>query len=139
LCLGFSGLSLVELLYFFTLRAWCYRRKQSEKYTIKKRQDSLHGTQNSVSAEIVKGPGVSVIGPSSNNFLLRRQGAIRGRKSPAIVKDSDPLKAMTTAVDKHPRLIKEKQYCPPQRRIKAATEMPRVSIEDENAIFVVEL
>jgi len=32
LCLGFSGLSLIEVLYFLTLRAWCKTRKNRRAF-----------------------------------------------------------------------------------------------------------
>lgn len=34
LCLGFSGLSLVEVIYFYTLRAWCRTRRRKTLWSI---------------------------------------------------------------------------------------------------------
>jgi hypothetical protein len=34
LCLGFSGLSLIELIYFYTLRAWCRTRRRRSVWSI---------------------------------------------------------------------------------------------------------
>lgn len=34
LCLGFSGLSLIELIYFYTFRAWCRIRRKHSIWTI---------------------------------------------------------------------------------------------------------
>jgi len=39
LCLGFSGMSLVELIYFLTIRAWWYYQKQ-QKDSGKKSEDT---------------------------------------------------------------------------------------------------
>lgn len=47
LCLGFSGLSLVEVIYFLTLRTWCHRWRRTKRghFSLKENQKSLKRTE----------------------------------------------------------------------------------------------
>jgi len=44
LCIGFSGMSLVELLYFLTLRAWWYHTRKQNKSGKKNKDASKDAT-----------------------------------------------------------------------------------------------
>jgi len=72
LCMGFSGLSLVELLYFFSMRVWCRSRR---KRWIKKEQEKEERLKNKASQFSTKLPTISQSGPQFDEKSFSSSGA----------------------------------------------------------------